>query len=129
VVSTVVCLCILACSFSEASGARAFAQSKPSARTTERFRLQVVDFENDLPVPRAEVYLSYLQKNGTNEVRKEIEVKTDQNGSADFSVLEAYKLAVSVTAKGYRSYWRWIRVESSKGVTRIRLERWARNPK
>jgi len=117
------------CSFSEKSGARASARSKPSAGTTERFRFQVIDSENDFPVPGAEVSLSYLQKKGTNELRKETEVKTDQNGSADFPVLEAYKLAVSVTAKGYRSYWRWIRVESSKGLTRIRLERWAKSPK
>lgn len=129
VVCAAVCLCTFVCSFPENWVTRAFAQSKPPAGTTERFRFQVIDSENDLPVPGAEVSLAYLQKKGTNEVRKEIEVKTDQNGSADFPLLEAYKLAVSVTAKGYRSYWRWIRVESSKGLTRIRLERWARGPK
>ena len=66
-----------------------------------------------------------MQKKGTNEVRKEIEIKTDKNGLAEFPRLEAYKLAVSVTVKGYRSYWRWIRPDDSKAVIRIRLEKWA----
>ena len=39
--------------------------------------------------------------------------------------LEADTLAVSVTVKGYRSYWQWIQPESSEGLIRIRLEKWA----
>jgi hypothetical protein len=129
VVCAVCCLCFLVFSFFEKSVARASARSKPSAGTTERFRFEVIDSENDLPVPGAEVSVAYLQKKGAKEARKDIEVETDQNGSADFPALEACKLAVSVTAKGYRSYGRWNRVESSKGLTRIRLERRAKSPK
>jgi hypothetical protein len=96
VVLAVVCPCILACSFSEKQMARVCAQSKPSPGTTERFRFQVTDSGNDLPVPGAEVSLAYLQRKGASEVKKEIEVKTNKNGMAEFPVLEAYKLAVSV---------------------------------
>jgi Carboxypeptidase regulatory-like domain len=129
VVCAAVWLCTFVCFFSEVSVARAFAQSKPSEGTTERFRFQVIDSGNDLPVPGAEVSLAYLQKKGTNEVRKEIEVKTDKNGMAEFPRLEAYKLTVSVTAKGYRSYWRWIRTDAGSNPSRIRLERWAKSHK
>jgi hypothetical protein len=70
-----------------------------------------------------------MQKKGTKEVRKEIEAKTDKNGLAKFPRLEAYKLTVSVTAKGYRSYWRWIRMDAGSSPARIRLERWAKSHK
>jgi hypothetical protein len=89
--------------------------------------LQVTDGESDLPVPGADICVSYMQKKGTNEVRKEIEVKTDKNGMAEFPRLEAYKLTVSVTAKGYRSYWRWIRTDAGSNPSRIRLEGWAKS--
>jgi hypothetical protein len=87
-----------------------------------------VDGETDLPVAGAQVSLRYLQKRGATEERKEIEVNTNKNGIADFPVLEGHKLAVSVTAKGYRSYWRWIHRNASAEMTRVRLERWAKRP-
>jgi hypothetical protein len=48
-----------------------------------------------------------LETVGKFELRKEIKVNTDKNGLAEFPRLEAYKLTISVTAKAYRSYWRW----------------------
>jgi hypothetical protein len=119
-------LCVLAWPVSWGPAAQFPLQNKPSSEARERIRFQATDFENDLPVPGAEVSLAYLQEKGTHEVRKEIVVKTD--GLAEFPKLEAYKLAVSVTAKGYRFYWRW-RANSTEGLTRIRLERWAKSPK
>jgi hypothetical protein len=104
------------------------AQETPSSRESEHYRFQVVDGETDLPVAGAQVSLRYLQKKGATEERKEIEVNTSKNGIADFSVLEGHKLAVSVTAKGYRSYWRWIQRNASAEITRVRLERWAKRP-
>jgi hypothetical protein len=105
-----------------------FAQETPSSRESERYRFQVVDGETDLPVAGAQVSLRYLQKRGATEERKEIEVNTNKNGIADFPVLEGNKLAVSVTAKGYRSYWRWIHRNASAEITRVQLERWAKRP-
>jgi DNA-binding MarR family transcriptional regulator len=60
-----------------------------------------------------------LQKKGANEVRKGI--KTDENGLAEFPRLERHTLTVSVTAKGYRSYFRWIRADTGSSPARIRL--------
>jgi hypothetical protein len=52
-------------------------QSKTSSEERDRYCFQVADAQSDLPVPGAEVCLVYLQKKGTNEVRKEIEIKRD----------------------------------------------------
>jgi len=83
-------------------------QSKRPSEERDIYRFQVADADSDLPVPGAEVCLTYLQKKGTTEARKEIEVKADTNGRAEFPRLEAHKLIVSVTANGYPSQQRWI---------------------
>jgi uncharacterized GH25 family protein len=97
-------------------------QSKPKA--IEPLRFQVTNSENDVPIPGAAVSLVYWQKNTTTQEKKEIEGKTDTNGLAEFPRVEADKMAVSVTMKGYRSCWRWIHPNDSVEATRIRLERW-----
>src|ERR1700675_4755624 len=102
-------------------------QSKP--KTIERLRFQVTDSENDVPIPSAAVSLVYWQKNTTTKDKKEIEGKTDTNGLADFLRVEADKMAVSVTAKGYRSCWRWIHPNESVEPIHIRLEKWVHQTK
>jgi hypothetical protein len=70
-----------------------------------------------------------LEKSGTTDGKKEIEGKTDRNGLAEFPRVEADKLALSATVKGYRSFWRWIRPSRTAGPTHIRLEKWAAKKK
>jgi len=120
-----VILCILICPYSWISAAQSSSQGKPSSNARGGYRFQVADADSDLPVPGAEVCLSYIQKTGTTEVRKEIEVKADTNGRAEFPRLEAHKLVLSVTAKGYRSQLRWIRHDASPSPVRVHLQRWA----
>jgi hypothetical protein len=121
VVHTVLFVCALLCPLESdfVSG-----QPQTKLKTSERLRFQVTDSETDVPVPDAAVSLVYWQKDTTTKDKKEIEGKTDANGLADFLRVEANKMAVSVTAKGYRSCWRWIHPNDSLEPTRIRLERW-----
>ena len=121
VVQTVLFVCALLCPVQSdfVSG-----QPQTKLKTSERLRFQVTDSKTDVPVPGAAVSLVYWQKNTTTKDKKEIEGKTDTNGLADFLRVEADKMAVSVTAKGYRSCWRWIHPNESAQPTRIRLERW-----
>jgi hypothetical protein len=93
-------------------------------KAIERLRFQVTDSESNVPIPGAVVSLVYWKKKTTTQEKKEIEGKTDTNGLADFPRVEAAKMAVSVTMKGYRSCWRWIHPNDSVEATRIRLERW-----
>jgi hypothetical protein len=129
VVPVVVCLCLLVCTLSENSVAQADPQAKPSRESTERFRFRVTDSEHDLPIPGAAISLVYWQKKKSAEEKKEIELKSDKNGVAEFRRVHADKLAISVTVKGYRSCRRWIRSMGTEEIIRIRLERWPNRPK
>ena len=123
-----VLFCVLTGSISFPLPSQTPSKATPSSGGSEHYRFQVVDGETDIPVPGAQVSLRYLQTNGTTETRKEIERNTNKQGIAEFPVLEAHKLVVSVTAKGYRFYCRWIQANASTEITRVRLERWAKRP-
>jgi len=126
VVRTVVLVLVLLWSLLLKDFAFAHRQTKPSPQTADRFRFQVTDSENNTPISGATVSLVYWQKNATAEEKNEIEVNTDKNGVAEFPRLEAGHFAVTVTVKGYRSYWRSLRSDRSREPIRLRLEKWAK---
>ena len=129
VVQTVIWICVLLCPLTESSAARAHAQTKPSRETSDRFRFKVTDSENDLPIRDASISRVYWRRKESTEEMKEIELKTDKNGIADFPGVTAEKFAVSVIVKGYRPCWRWIRPNGSEELIHMRLEKWASTPK
>jgi hypothetical protein len=113
----------------EGSTTRAHAQTKPSLEISKGFRFKVTDSENNLPIPEATVSLFYWRRKDSTEGKKEIELKTDKNGIAEFPSVKAEKFAVSVLVKGYKPCWRWIRSNRSEELIRMRLEKWASTPK
>jgi hypothetical protein len=129
VVQTVLFVCVLLYPLSDRSAAQAHGPTKPARETSDRFRFRVADSENDLPIPDATIALVYWSRKVSAEEKKEIELKTDKNGIAEFPSVVAEKFAVSVIVKGYRPYWRWIRANGSEELIRMRLEKWASTPK
>jgi hypothetical protein len=115
--------CVLAASFFVLAAHRTSLE-RPSSGPTDGYRFKILDAQSELPVPDAAVSLTYVRKQEAIELKKEIEVKADKHGLAEFPRLEAAMLMVSVTAVGYRSYWRWIRPEDFKQAKDIRLEKW-----
>jgi hypothetical protein len=127
-VRIVIWVCVLLSPLLEGSTTRSHAQFKPS-ETSDQFRFKVTDSENDLPIPGATVSLLYWRRKDSAEEKKEIELKTDKNGIAEFPRVIAEKFAVSVIVKGYKSCWRWIRSNGSEELIRVKLEKWISTPK
>jgi hypothetical protein len=129
VVRIVIGVCVLVFPFLEGPTPRSHAQVKPSRETTDQFRFKVTDSENNLPIAGATVSLLYWRGKDSAEEKKEIELKTDKNGIAEFPKVTAEKFAVSVIVKGYKPCWRWIRSNGSEELIRMRLDKWASTPK
>jgi hypothetical protein len=108
--------------------ASAHQQARSSRGARDRFCFQVTDSGDDRPIPEAVVSLVYWQKKGPAQEKKEMEIKTDANGIAEFRKVDANKLTIRVTAKGYRPRWQWIHRSGSEEATRIRLEKWSTAP-
>jgi hypothetical protein len=76
-------------------------------------------------VPQAAVTLVSWKKKQYGEEKKELDGKTDERGFVEFPQVDAQKFAITVTMKGYRSYWRWIRgPDRLKRLSPIKLEPW-----
>ena len=129
VVQTVIGICVLLCPLPESSTTRAHSQTKPSREKSEQFRFKVTDSETDLPIQDASVSLVYWRRKDSAEEKKEIKLKTDKIGIAEFPRVTAEKVAVSVIVKGYKPCWRWIRSNGAEELIRMRLEKWASTPK
>jgi|SRR5450432_1931601 hypothetical protein len=129
VVQTVLLVCVLFYLLPDGFAARAHGQTKSARKPSDRFRFRVADSENDLPIQDASVALVYWSRKESAEEKKEIEVKTDKDGIAEFPRVVAEKFVVSVSVKGYRPRWRWIRAIGSEELIRMRLEKWASTPK
>ena len=129
VVRIVIWVCVLLFPLLEGSTTRSHTQAKPSRETSDQFRFKVTDSENDLPIPGATVALLYWRRKDSVEEKKEIELKTDKNGIAEFPSVKAEKFAVSVLVKGYKPSWRWIRSNQPEELIRVRLEKWVSTPK
>jgi hypothetical protein len=127
-VRIVIWVCVLLCPLLEGSTTRSHAQVKPS-ETSDQFRFKVTDSENDLPIPGATVSLLYWRRKDSAEEKKEIELKTDKNGIAEFPRVTAEKFAVGIVVKGYKPSWRWIRSSGSEELIRVKLEKWVSTPK
>ncbi len=129
VVHTVIWVCVFLSPPPVSSAARTHAQTKPSRETSYQFRFKVTDSETDLPIQDASVSLVYWRRKESAEEKKEIELKTDKNGIAEFPRVTAEEFAVSVIVKGYKPTWRWIRSNQPEELIRVRLEKWVSTPK
>jgi hypothetical protein len=121
-----VAICVFVCAL-PTCGLRAEPQdaAKPSRPEMYRLRFQVVDSTSSRGVPQAAVTLVLWQKKDSAGEKKELEGKTDENGFVEFPDVNAQKFAITVTMKGYRSYWRWIRgPDRLKQLSLIKLEPW-----
>jgi hypothetical protein len=122
-IQTVAFIFVLVWSLAEAPVGLAYPQCKSSVETVERFRFQVADSNDHAPIPGPAVTLIYWQKNATTEEKKEIELKTDKDGSAQFPKVRADRLTLTVNTKGYRSCRRWFRPDQSREPLHVRIER------
>jgi len=92
----------------------------------EVLRIEVIDAENNRPLPNASVTIALWRHEKGVERKKELESRTDDNGVAVFTKIQGEKLAVSVEARGYRSTSRWINPKDFGHAIRIRLDKWRR---
>jgi hypothetical protein len=100
-------------------------QPSRTASACCEMRFQVIDAVTTQPIQDATVILVWWQKKEPSGEKKELEAKTNEKGLVEFPHVDAQKFAITVTIKGYRSYWRWIRgPDRLKQLSLIKLEPW-----
>jgi len=97
-------------------------QSSPDSATT-KLKI-VVTNANDKPVANASVYIRFNSPGGFMHHDKQIELdlKTNQDGSAKIPDVPTGKILLQVVAKGWHTYGKWYDLQSGEQTIAIKLE-------
>jgi nitrogen fixation protein FixH len=97
-------------------------KDKADAPTT-RLRIEITD-PNDKPVGNASVYIRFNQPGGAFHKDKlaELNLKTNEDGSAKVPQIPQGKILIQVIAKGWRTYGKWYDIDKTEDTIEIKLE-------
>jgi hypothetical protein len=96
--------------------------SKPSDPTTTKLRIHVT--ADDKPVGNASVYVRFPVAGGIfhKEKLSELNLKTNEDGSAKVPDIPRGKILIQVVAKGWKTYGKWYDIDSEAMTIEIKLE-------
>ncbi len=96
--------------------------SKPSDPTTTRLRIRVT--ADDKPVGNASVYVRFPVAGGLFHKEKlaELNLKTNEDGSAKVPDIPRGKILIQVVAKGWKTYGKWHEIDTETMTVEIKLE-------
>jgi hypothetical protein len=97
--------------------------SKPSDPTTTRLRIHVTATDGK-PVGNASVYVRFPVAGGIFHKDKlsELNLKTNEDGSAKVPDIPRGKILIQVVAKGWKTYGKWYDIDSEAITVEIKLE-------
>jgi hypothetical protein len=96
--------------------------AKPSDPTTTKLRIHVT--AADKPVGNASVYVRFPVAGGLFHKDKlaELNLKTNEDGSAKVPDIPRGKILIQVVAKGWKTYGKWYDVDSDALTVEIKLD-------
>jgi len=115
--------------FSAAALAQSSQDSDAKARTgkddpVSRVTIEVSGGEKDTPVENASVYLKYVEEHKLLKSKKvELNVKTNQQGTAHIPQAPTGRVLVQVVADGWKTYGRWYDITDAKQTIKVHLEK------
>jgi hypothetical protein len=101
-------------------------QDKKDSKTDEgtTTKLKIVVTGNDKPVGNASVYVRFNMAGGMlhKEKQAEVDLKTNENGTAKVRDLPRGKILIQVVAKGWHTFGKWYELDSDDQTIEIKLE-------
>jgi hypothetical protein len=103
------------------------AQEKKDSKTTDEgptTKLKIVVTGNGKPVGNASVYVRFNAAGGLlhKEKQMEVDLKTNEDGTAKVRDLPRGKILVQVVAKGWHTFGQWFEMDSDDKTIEIKLE-------
>jgi hypothetical protein len=97
--------------------------SKPSDSTTTKLRIHVTTADGK-PVDKASIYVRFPVAGGIFHKDKlsELNLKTNEDGSAKVPDIPRGKILIQVVAKGWKTYGKWYDIDSEAMTVEIKLE-------
>jgi hypothetical protein len=97
--------------------------SKPSDPTTTKLRIHVTATDGK-PIGNASVYVRFPVAGGIFHKDKlsELNLKTNEDGSAKVPDIPRGRILIQVVAKGWKTYGKWYDIDSEAITVEIKLE-------
>ena len=112
-------------SSSQDSADKSSSSDKKDKNDTPKTRLKIeITDPNDKPVGNASVYIRFNQPGGVFHKDKlaELNLKTNEDGSAKVPGVPQGKILIQVIAKGWRTYGKWYDINKDEDTIEIKLE-------
>jgi hypothetical protein len=97
---------------------------KSSEPATVKLRIEVTSAADGKPVGNASVYVRFNESGGFLHKDKlaELNLKTNQDGSAKVPEVPQGKILIQVIAKGWHTFGKWYDIETDEQTIQVKLE-------
>jgi hypothetical protein len=101
------------------------ADKSDKSSTPATVKLQIhVSTKDDKPISEASVYVRFNESGGflRHDKMAELDLKTNQEGTAKVPAIPQGKIMIQVIAKGWHTYGQWYDIDQAEQVIEIKLE-------
>jgi hypothetical protein len=88
-----------------------------------RLTIQVTGGDSNTPVENASVYVKTIEQHLLKDKKFEVQVKTNQNGTAHVPDAPLGRVEIQIVADGWKPYGHWYDINDPKQTIKIHLER------
>jgi hypothetical protein len=99
------------------------AKKEAAPSPTNRITIEVTAGDENKPVENASVYVKTLEQHLIKDKKFEVQVKTNQNGTAHVPDAPLGRVEIQIVAEGWKPYGHWFDITDPKQVIKIHLER------
>jgi len=90
---------------------------------SNRLTIEVTGGDSNKPVENASVYVKTIEQHLIKDKKFEVQVKTNQNGTAHVPDAPLGRVQIQIVAEGWKTYGQWFDITDPKQVIKIHLER------
>jgi hypothetical protein len=90
---------------------------------TNRLTIEVTGGDSNTPVENASVYVKTVEQHMLKDKKFEVNVKTNQKGTAHVPDAPIGRVLIQIVADGWKTYGHWYDITDPKQVIKIHLER------
>jgi len=88
-----------------------------------RLTIEVTGGDSNTPIENASVYIKTIEQHLIKDKKFEVQVKTNQNGTAHVPDAPTGRVEIQIVADGWKPYGHWYDINDPKQTIKIHLER------
>jgi glucose/arabinose dehydrogenase len=99
------------------------AKKEAAPTPSNRLTIEVTAGDANKPIENASVYVKTLEQHLIKDKKFEVQVKTNQNGTAHVPDAPLGRVEIQIVAEGWKPFGHWYDITDPRQVIKIHLER------